>query len=404
MLVQQYLVGHSLADLEAEHGVKGRVCGRKVSLNYDQIEAKDDDPLAQECRGLILAPLSGELVADVPLGPTKVLARPFTRFFNLGQGAAAPVDMESKSTHFYEKMDGTLTILYFDSIVNKWHVATRAVAEADLPIDGFGDYTFRALFERAVRETTSLEFEAFVRGLNTEITYLFELTTPLNRIGVVYEDFRITLLGARDRDTGAEHDPIVLAGMLGVPHPKIYRFGNTQEMVDFVSSHDAKSFEGVVVCDAQFRRVKVKNPAYVAMARIRDSVLNSPRGIVELILLEKLDDAIPYLPEHIVTRAHTLKDAFGRLLTSYRAMWDDCRADVAEWNEGEGWRFDDKDKEHRKHFALAVQARKGWMAPLMDQYQGRCSGLVDWIMRKRQADGGWSNGFLDSILDMIERS
>lgn len=60
------------------------------------------------------------------------------------------------------------------------------------------------------------------------------------------------------------------------------------------------------------------------------------------------------------------------------------------------------DKEHRKAFAVAIQARKAWMAPMMDQYQGRADGLVNWILNKRQVDGGWSNSFLDTVLSQIE--
>ena len=57
LLVQKYLETHTFGDLAKEHGVYASFSksGHKFSLNYDQIEAKESDPLAQECRGLILA-------------------------------------------------------------------------------------------------------------------------------------------------------------------------------------------------------------------------------------------------------------------------------------------------------------------------------------------------------------
>jgi len=299
-LVQKFLRERSLAELEAEHGVKARVAGHKFSLNYDQIEAKDSDPLAQECRGLILTPVQGSIVTEAPLGETRILARPFNRFFNLGQEAAAPVDLDHPETCFYEKMDGTLTILYFDDVVEKWHVATRGVPEADLPIDGFGQYTFRTLFEHACRDTTGRDFKDFVRYLDVQSTYIFELTTPMNRIVVDYQDYKITLLGARARETGVEFDPVDLAPVLEVPHAPVYRFGSLQAMVDFVSSRNPQDHEGIVVCDPSYRRIKVKNAGYLALNKVRDSVLSSPRGLVELLLLEKLDDALPLFPDHVV--------------------------------------------------------------------------------------------------------
>ena len=90
-LVREFLLVKSLEDLEREHGVKARVHDHKFSLNYDQIESREDDPLAQECRGLILRPteLQGSIDVARPLGDTIVLARPFDRFFNYGQAAAA---------------------------------------------------------------------------------------------------------------------------------------------------------------------------------------------------------------------------------------------------------------------------------------------------------------------------
>lgn len=406
MLVQQYLLTHSLSDLETLHGVKARVCdrGHKVSLNYDQIEAKDEDPIAQECRGLILSPVLGSVQSVAPLGETIVLARPFQRFFNLGQGAAAPVDFDHPETRFYEKLDGTLTLLYFDPVVSEWHVATRSVPEANLPIDGFGDFTFRTLFERAVVDTTGLDFNSFVRFLDVQTTYIFELTTPLNRIVVNYEDYKVYLLGARANSTGAEFDPVQIAPALRVPHAPIYRFGSVSEMVDFVSSRNPQNYEGVVVCDPHWRRVKVKNPGYLALNKVRDSVMNSPRGLVELILLEKLDDALSLFPEHIQKRAIELQDSFRKLVSSYRELFELCLAEVDAWNWKQDWKHEKGSKEHRKQFALAVQAHKGWMAPMMDQYQGRSSGLVDWMLSKRGVDGGWSNSFLDTVLGQIEKA
>lgn len=405
MNVQQFLLTHSLADLDTLHGVKARLCarGHKVSLNYDQIEAKDDDVIAQECRGLILTTVQpGSIKLDAILGPTKVLARPFRRFFNLGQPAAAPVDMYHPDTRFYEKLDGTLTLLYFDTVVGEWHVATRSVPESDLTIDGFGEFTFRTLFERACIDTVGMDFDVFTGTLRKDNTYIFELTTPMNRIVVDYREYGITLLGARDNLYGYEYDPLVLAKTIGVPSAPVFRFGNIQEMVDFVSSRNPQAHEGIVVCDPSFNRVKVKNPGYLALNKVRDSVMNSPRGLVELTLLEKLDDALPLFPPHIQERGVKIREAFGDLLRAHRMAYEACKAEADRNAPIFNPMSPALVKEHRKAFAISVQTSGGWMAPMMDQYQGKCDGLMDWIMKKRQPDGGWSNSFLDTILSQVE--
>jgi len=411
-LVQEYLKKHSLDDLELAHGVKARVCGHKFSLNYNQIESRDDDVLAQQCRGLILRvadPDSQVIVSDRPIGETVVLARPFDRFFNLGQAAAAEVDIDHPATSFYEKMDGTLCIVYYDDHKKEWHVATRSVPEADLPMSGFEEFTFRTLFEKAVLETVGKDFGVWTeKMLFRDTTYMFELTTPLNRIVVDYEGYGITLLAARKTRTGKELFPAFVQAKVKTPVAERFRFGSLKEMVDFVSERDPSAYEGIVVCDQNFNRIKVKNAGYLALNKIRDSVLNSPRGIVELILMEKLDDALPLLPEEIVKRAEALRENFRKLVISHKSIFQECLDEanaalkVTYDDEGAPLVGDAYQCEHRKAFALAANARKAWMSPLMQQYQGNVTDLLDWATKKRHVNGGWANNFLDSILRQTE--
>src|SRR5579885_1572432 len=211
LLVQEYLKTHSFGDLAREHGVYASFSksGHKFSLNYDQIEAKESDPLAQECRGLVLALADGSVISGV-MGPdgkidrsnvtpldTVVLAYPMKRFFNHGQGSAANIDWSDPNLAVLEKLDGTLCIVYWDPFTNQWCVATRSVPEADLLMDN-GLFTFRTLFEKAVKETIGMEFNEFTKHLSPIHTYCFELTTPYNRIVVEYKKCGITLLALRN--------------------------------------------------------------------------------------------------------------------------------------------------------------------------------------------------------------
>jgi hypothetical protein len=396
-LVQTYLLSHSLSELKTEHGIDFRPFNHKVSLNYNQIEARDDDPIAQECRGLVLAPV-GPMTTDSVFGASIVLARPFNRFFNMEQGAAAKVDFNDSDLRFYEKLDGTMTILYFDSIVNQWHVATRSVSEANLPVDGFAEYTFRTLFERACVETTGIDFDQFVSHLDKTITYLFELTTPLNRIVVKYDTYRITLLGARETVTGREIDPVVLAPTMpnGIVHAPNYRLGSIPDMVTFVTSRNPEEHEGIVVCDSNFRRVKVKNPAYLALTRIRDSVVASPRSLLELILLEKFDDAVSILPEHIVKLGNNLRTGLVMMNKDIEVQWNTCK-NIADNLAS----INDSPKEHRKQFAIAINQTASWMPPLMDRYTGHSDSMIAWVMNNRTNNGTWSASFLTALYSRI---
>lgn len=221
-LVLDYLLTHSLADLFAEHGVRASISTAnpyKASFNYDQIAARNDDPLAAQCRGLVLTtadatpfPTSG------PCGELFVLARPMDRFFNLGHGPGGSAvvsddELSHPDARVYEKLDGTLCIVYYDPFLpvgrddrgspaeyGDWCVATRSVADADRVIDGFGDHTFRSLFEEALVDAGTT-WRELTESLDIRTTYCFELTSPRAGSGVVaYDQNKVWLLASTMRD------------------------------------------------------------------------------------------------------------------------------------------------------------------------------------------------------------
>lgn len=411
MLVQQYLQTHSLNDLARDHGVYARVAGHKFSLNYDQIEARDSDPLAQECRGLVLSPLDDRTVSlSEVVGDTKVLARTMRRFFNYGQEAAADVDFDHPDTRIYEKLDGTLCIVYFDPMMAKWCVATRSVPNADLPIDGFGQRTFTDLFWMALQSSTQ---DLAVRGAagrrilafgNPGLTYCFELTTPENQVVVRYDEYAVTLLSVIETQTGVEHLPDVYGKLFSVAVPVTHRLGSVTELMDFVSARDPSAFEGVVVCDPHFNRVKIKSAGYLAFNKIKDNVLKSPRSLLEVILLEKLDDVSVVLTQPQKKLAAKVLDAYRSWVQKQNALFTQLLADVAEANEASGWAWEFGDNQHRRCFAIKAQEADINFGAAMYLYKMKAADrsshptVSDYIHGNKDPQHGWSNSFLDKLL------
>ncbi len=407
LLVQQYLENHSLGDLARDHGVYASFSksGHKFSLNYDQIEARESDPLAQECRGLVLSREDGQPMAGVVTpegktdrtgvvpGPTKILAYPMKRFFNHGQGSAASINWHDPNLAVLEKLDGTLCIVYWDPFTNQWCVATRSVPEADLLMDN-GLFTFRTLFEKALYDTTGgLPFDQFAAMLDKNYTYSFELTTPYNRIVVAYPENRITLLAARKMSSLKEVDPREVKIDV-IPIVQAHTYTSVQELVDWVSSLNPMEHEGVVVRDGDFNRIKVKNAAYVAYNKVRDALATSPRNMVELILTEKDDDVIPMLPEEIVKNLQSLKAGIQKVIKQHDEAY------VAAKAEADGIKLGDK-----KTFAILVTQNKAlWTAPFFQMWDGKASSMKDFIMKSRTPDGTWGNSFLDKILELSKNS
>jgi len=396
--VQEYLRTHSLKDLEREHGIYAGFgptkTGYKFSLNYDQIESKDSDPFTLECRGLVLARKDGaQINPEEPLGETVALAVPMKRFFNYGQKPAAQIDWSTAKV--MEKLDGTLGILYFDDFADEWCVATRAAPEADYCIDGFGDYTFRRLFEQCLNETLQLAstmsdaecFQQFTNELCTDYTYCFEITSPVNQVVVRYQENRLTLLAVVDRTTTKE-ERLFNGTLNGVPTVVFHPLGTLDDVLSFVASRSACDYEGVVVIDSNFNRVKVKNPGYLALGNIKSSAVASPRRLLELVLSGKDDDAIGLVTPLVQEKLVSTKKGYAILCRSV----DDWYAKTMSTIHGD---------DSRKQLALVCQADKIMIGPVMAMYQGKASSFQGWVLNNRQQDGSWADSFLDNLLSSI---
>jgi hypothetical protein len=405
LLVQEFLQTRSFGDLAKEHGVYASFSksGHKFSLNYDQIEARESDPLSQQCRGLILAspdgtPIPGSISNDgrvnrdaVIPGPTVVVARSMDRFFNHGQGSCAPINWSDPNLSILEKLDGTLCIVYWDPFTQQWCVATRSVPEADLLMDN-GIFTFRTLFEKALLETSGKSFEEFTYGLGKNYTWCFELTTPYNRIVVNYPNCRITLLAARSLSTMSEIDVHELSFYLtDIPIVQAHAYTSVEELLNWISSLNPLEHEGVVVRDSNFNRIKMKNAAYVAYNKLHDRLGTSERNCLEIVLLEKDDDVMAFMPEEIVNNIKRIKTGLQSVIKQYDELYQQAVEKVNQTNPGD-----------KKTFALLVSQDKNmWSAPFFHMFGGKSNSMKDFILKSRK-DGTWGDSFLDRILDLIK--
>lgn len=309
LLVQTYLrSGHTFSELLAEHGVKATPYNGKISLAYDQLSARNNDPLACQCRGLILR----ELTLDV-------VAYPFDRFFNEGQDEAAEIDWST--ARFEEKLDGTLLIVYWDDVANRWMCGTRNMCEAQGNINGAG--TFAELADVAALEAGvgATDLNSLLEGiaLNRRNTYMMELTGPHNTIVCQYRALGLTLLGARSLDTFEELDPTLFEVNMGLPTVATWSFSSLAELTEVIRTWDPRDHEGVVIKDARFNRIKVKSPAYVAAAHASESLGNSWRAVCDAILTGIADDLIGIVPPLVEERINRLRPVVAEVISKTEA-------------------------------------------------------------------------------------
>jgi hypothetical protein len=402
LLVQQFLEKHSFATLRAAYGVNARPSadGSKWSLNYDQIAAKPGCPVADQCRGLILRP--GRIITEDDggiIGPTTIVARPMDRFFNAGDSVAAPIDW--KTARIQEKLDGTMCIVYYDTVKQEWHIGTRAVPEADVP---FGsppgspllNNTFAELFLYAMGKTREeiwghppagdLFYTAhgqFFTGLNKEWTYVYELTSPLNRVVVKYDKYRVTMLAARETQTGDYvTDQVRYEEFLCLPSE--WRLNTLDEIRAFVDCSDPAKIEGAVVIDANNNRVKVKSKAWILASRSKDMVTLSKRGALRSIIDGSITNVLPLLDSDVVEYIEQLQGG----LKEYSRVVDISAATFK------------KVTTDRKAYALMVQASGLWTAPFYAIYGGKYVSTLDWLQKLCEVDK-LTDTMLDTVLNVI---
>ena len=387
LLVQDYLrSGKSFDDLAVEHGVYARVTNGKISLNYDMIEAKESNPLACQCRGLVLEE-----------NTYNVVGYPFNRFFNYGgQDHLISKDFDWNSAKMVSKLDGTMACVYNHK--NRWYIGTRSRCEADVPMED-GINTFAMLFDIAVNEMYKkiepIEIRLDIQDLMNsfgekakDYTFCFEITSPYNRIVCKYVDISLTLLMVRNNLTFLEEDPKVWLNdktdYFGLKTPEEYSFNNPSHMVEIVNSWKPEEHEGVVLVDKNFNRIKVKNISYCLYNKMRDSLSTSVKGCVEAILLGKDDDLIGMMPAMISDRLIRLKPVIQSVLKQVEVDFNDI-----------------KHVDNMKEFASYAEF-KLWPAALYALKRKKVSNLHEFACGK-QIDGKISSSALETMLSLCEK-
>ena len=295
-----------------------------IQFKYDQIESPMGDPVVQECRGLILDENDN----------WNVVARPFDKFFNYGEGHAKPIDWTTARVQ--EKLDGSLIIMYhYDE---QWHVATSGTPDAGGEVNGYG-FTFAELFQQTYTEMFETLRRAgrpiFLGGLEN-FTFCFELTSKYNRIVVVHGEPKLTLIGIRHKD-GTEY-PLNSWLNAGFPTANEYPIQSMEAILATFQTFQPTTQEGYVVVDANFNRVKVKHPGYVALHHLKDGF--GPRRMVEIVRQGEISEVITHFPEYAAE--------FQVIQGKYNALVMEIAADYEEL----------RDIESQKTYALAAVERR----------------------------------------------
>lgn len=277
-------------------------------FKYNQYESDMNNIICQEARGIILEVIGSNV---------KLLCHSFDKFFNYGEPQGIEVLKKIDLNHctWQEKRDGSLLRIWYYK--DRWRISTSGTIDAnkasiDIPSckhKSFGDM-FRAIF------TT---YEEDLDVLDYTCTYSFEMTSPDNKIVVDYENSELTLIGIRDNQFNEELDPYIHNPFTSIKCAQTYdvsRISNALELINKM-----KNFEGLVLCDNHYNRVKIKTDEYLVLARLTDET-SSDRGLLKLILEDKIDDVISSLP-HLQRRVDLIKNFIKKEIQAINALYDE---------------------------------------------------------------------------------
>ena len=300
-----------------------------IMFKYSQIDSNFNEALVRECRGLILD--------EDTLEPICV---PFFKFGNYGESYCPEIDW--KSCWVGEKLDGSL--IKMSRIGDDILWSTNGTIDAfKAPLadqigcvaKSFGELAYFAVLDNYCKARNLSVSDCIDSGcvdswlksiVKPGFTYMFELTSPFNKVVVQWRETRLNFLGVRNNETLQEtyfsdHELKYIFNT-----PKVFPLGSIDDCVKAANELDCNN-EGFVVCDKNFNRVKIKSPTYVALHHMKNNgVLSYERGI-EIVRGNELEEVLTYFPE-FKDHLEQIKEKYDFLVSRLEASWDGFNTSV----------------------------------------------------------------------------
>lgn len=218
----------------------------------------------------------------------------------------------------------------------KWMVTTRG-SFANL-LCGESCKTWSELFFSVVSENT-------VNKVCTPGTsYIFEFCGPWNKVVAEHKENKLFLLSAFEGENELSLEAVdEIANKLFVNRPKVYNFSCMEEILAYIETqiNDNPTWEGVIICDDNRNRWKIKNPGYLALHRLANNGQGfTIKSLIPFILSGDDEEAMVYISRYfkeIVPFFIESKEKIESELEKLMNLWDEV-----------------KDIESQRDFALAV--------------------------------------------------
>ncbi len=248
--------------------------------------------------------------------------------------------MNIEEYRILEKVDGSLINLWFNPYKKEFQVSTRGTAFAEAQTM-YGP-TFKEIIEfEVINYPISLTFQNF----NPNYTYIFELTSPYNRVVKQHTESKLTLIGIRSNETGEffTYRELLWFYSFKLVHNKNielvdkYEFNSVDDIENDLKEKDFQN-EGYVIWNEKTgHRVKIKNPAYVILHKMRNNGVLTIKNIAEMIFTSEHEEYLSYF--------ETDKQFFQPYIDAYNKMIIDIKYFYNKY----------KNIESQKEFALKIK-------------------------------------------------
>lgn len=213
---------------------------------------------------------------------SKVIARPFDKFWNWGERGrqtGAPL------LYAMEKMDGSMGAVFWNPVNSRWQVSTRGSVDSEQA-------------QWATRQLKNYDLSMLDRGLVSPKTLIVEIVYPENRIVVDYQGKSgLFLLAVRDNDSGkyVDHDVLMnVAREAGFPVPTMYRPKDADALVSSLDSLSVNE-EGFVAVFADGHRFKFKGGEYLKAHKVLSGINYS--RTVQYVIDDDIEALLEIVPD-----------------------------------------------------------------------------------------------------------
>ena len=293
-------------------------------LKYNQIESDFYNPLVKEARGIIFRKSTGNIVCHA-----------FNKFGNYGEGYSDKIDWSSATVS--EKVDGSIIKLW-NAGGDLWRISTNGTINAytcPLPLESGNIKTFGDLWDSITEGIDCTK-------LKTERTYIFEITSLLNKVVVTHLENSIWYLGERDTETGKEYFEEDTIKKFNCKTPKVFHLNSLEDCIETAKILPFNE-EGYVVKDKDYNRIKIKSPAYVSAHHLKNNGVVTKSRVLDLIDLGEKEEFLNYYPEY--------SEHFIEIENKKMSFIDSLEEDKKKFEEF----ISTKDDLTRKEIALFIQ-------------------------------------------------